>query len=231
MSLPLVLVPGLLCTAEVFAPQIPALWPHAPIVVASTLEGDTLPEIAERILAVAPPRFALAGISMGGYLSLELVRQAPERVAKLALLDTSARKDTDKQTRDRRAFVERARSGDFEALVGDALTAILHPARRADAKLREINLRMALTIGLEGMARQQEAIIARADSIPLLPSIAVPTLVLVGDSDALTPPSRAREMAAAVPRAQLVVVPECGHVSTLEQPELVSRALVEWLQR
>ncbi len=229
MSLPLVLVPGLLCTAEVFAPQIPALWPHGPIVIAGTLEGDTLPEMAERILAIAPPRFALAGISMGGYLSLELVRRAPERVAKLALLDTSARKDTDKQTRDRRAFVERARSGDFETLVGDALTAILHPAHRTVAKLREINLRMALTIGVHGMARQQEAIIRRVDSLPFLPAISVPTLVLVGDSDALTPPSRAREMVAAIPNAQLVVVPQCGHVSTLEQPELVNHALSAWL--
>jgi len=230
MSLPIVLVPGLLCTAEIFAPQMPVLWPHGPVLVANTLEGRTLPEIAAGILAVAPPRFALAGISMGGYLSFELIRQAPARVAKLALLDTSARADTAKQSQDRRAFVARARAGDFETLLADALTAIMHPARRDDSRLREINLRMARTIGLEGMARQQEAIIARADSLALLPSIAVPTLVLVGDSDALTPPSRAREMAAAIPHAELVVVPQCGHASTIECPEAVNHALSAWIR-
>ncbi len=230
MSLPLVLVPGLLCTAEVFAPQIPALWPHGPILIANTLEGDSVPEISERILSIAPARFALAGVSMGGYISLELMRRAPERVAKLALLDTSARADTPKQSRDRRAFIERARDEGFESVARDAVTAILHPAHRQDARLREINLRMALTVGLEGMIRQQEAIIARADSLALLPSIAVPTLVLVGDSDVLTPPSRARELAEAIPNARLVVIPESGHASTLEQPEAVNDALVTWLR-
>jgi len=231
MSLPVVLVPGLLCTAEIFAPQLPVLWPHGPILIASTLEGHTIPQIADRILAVAPPRFALVGVSMGGYISLEILRQAKARVAKLALCDTSARADTPKQSRDRRAFVERARSEGFEPVVDAALSAILHPAHRADPKLRAVNLRMALAVGLEGMARQQEAIIARADSLALLPSIAVPTLVLVGDGDLLTPPSRAQEMAAAIPDAELVIVPESGHASTIEQPEAVNRALSRWLER
>src|SRR3984885_2686961 len=95
---PIVLIPGLLCAAEVFAPQIPALWPHGPVTIASTLEGRTMAEIASAILATAPPRFALGGISMGGYLCFEILRQAPERVIKLALLDTSARPDTPAQT-------------------------------------------------------------------------------------------------------------------------------------
>jgi len=229
MSLPTVLVPGLLCSAEIFAPQLPALWPRGPLMIASTLDGRTLREIAERTLAVAPPRFALFGVSMGGYIAFEIMRRAPERVAKLALGDTSARADTAKQSRDRRAFVERARSEDFGAVVEAALSAILHPAHRADPKLREVNRRMALSVGLEGMARQQEAIIAREDSLGLLASIRVPTLVLVGDSDLLTPPSRAREIADRIPDARLVIVPESGHASTIEQPEAVNRALVAWL--
>src|SRR4051794_28223718 len=100
---PTVLVPGLLCSAEVFGPQIAALWPHGPVTVASTLEGDTIAAIAAAIVAAAPPRFALAGISMGGLICLEIMRQAPERVIKLALLDTSARPDTPEQTAQRRA--------------------------------------------------------------------------------------------------------------------------------
>src|ERR1700761_6033308 len=101
----IVLVPGLLCSAEVFAPQIPALWPCGPVTIASTLEGRTMAEMASAVLAAAPPRFALGGISMGGYLCFEIMRQAPERVIKLALLDTSARPDTLGQPDQRRALI------------------------------------------------------------------------------------------------------------------------------
>jgi len=167
---------------------------------------------------------------MGGYICFEILRQAPDRVLKLALLDTSARPDRPEQTEQRRALVARARSGDFEALIAEVLTAILHPAHRDDPALREINVRMGLSVGLEGMARQQAAVIARVDSRPGLAAISVPTLVLVGDSDPLTPPEQAEEMAAAIAHSRLVVVPECGHASTLEQPDAVSRALLEWIQ-
>jgi len=227
---PILFVPGLLCTAEAFAAQARALWPFGSVTFANTLEGETMAQIAAAILRDAPPRFALCGISMGGYLCFEILRQAPERVLKLALLDTSARPDRPEQTEQRRALVARARSGDFEALIAEVLTAILHPARRDDPALREINVRMGLSVGLEGMARQQAAVIARVDSRPGLAAISVPTLVLVGDSDPLTPPEQAEEMAAAIAHSRLVVVPECGHASTLEQPDAVSRALLEWIQ-
>ena len=227
---PILFVPGLLCTAEAFAAQARALWPFGSVTFANTLEGETMAQIAAAILRDAPPRFALCGISMGGYLCFEILRQAPERVLKLALLDTSARPDRPEQTEQRRALVARARSSDFEALIAEVLTAILHPAHRDDPALREINVRMGLSVGLEGMARQQAAVIARVDSRPGLAAISVPTLVLVGDSDPLTPPEQAEEMAAAIAHSRLVVVPECGHASTLEQPDAVSRALLEWIQ-
>lgn len=226
---PIVLVPGLLCTAETFSAQVTALWPHGPVTIAFTLTGDTLAEIAAAILATAPPRFALAGISMGGYIALEIMRQAPQRVVRLGLLDTSARPDTPEQTAQRRAMVAEARTGDYEGTVRQALKAILHPAHQDDADLAAINLRMALTIGVEGFARQQEAIIGRPDSRPSLAAIAVPTLVLVGDRDPLTPPELAEEIAAAIPDARLVVVEQCGHAATLEQPAAVNRALVDWI--
>ncbi|MFA6231466.1 MAG: alpha/beta fold hydrolase [Rhodanobacter sp.] len=225
---PIVLVPGLLCTSEVFAPQVAALWPHGPVTIASTLEGGTIAGIATAILAVAPPRFALAGISMGGYICLEIMRQAPERVSRLALLDTSARPDTSDQTAQRRALMAQASHENFEALLTQVYGAILHPAHQGDLVLRATNVRMGLTVGIEGMARQLEACIGRSDSRPSLPAITVPTLVLVGDSDPLTPPEHSREIAAAIPRARLVVVENCGHASTLEQPEAVNRALLEW---
>jgi pimeloyl-ACP methyl ester carboxylesterase len=227
--IPIVLVPGLLCSAEVFAPQVAALWPYGPVTIAATLEGETIPEIAASILAASPARFALAGISMGGFICFEIMRQAPGRVSKLALLDTSARPDTLKQIAARRALVAEARAGDFSEVAAQALSIIAHPAHQNDPALREINVRMALTVGIDGFARQVEALIARVDSRPSLSDIAVPTLVLVGDSDPLTPPQRAEEIAAAIPNARLVVIPKCGHESTLEQPQAVNRALIEWI--
>ena len=226
---PIVLVPGLLCSAEVFAPQVAALWPYGPVTVTSRLECATVPEMAAAILATAPPRFALAGISMGGYICFEIMRQAPDRVIKLALLDTSARSDTPEEVTRRRATIAQARTGDFEALLTQVFNAILHPKHQNDSALREINVRMGLTVGVDGLARQMEAAISRIDSRPSLPAISVPTLVLVGDRDPLTPPNLAEEIAAAISDARLVVAPECGHASTLEQPGAVNRALIEWI--
>jgi pimeloyl-ACP methyl ester carboxylesterase len=227
---PILFVPGLLCSAEAFAPQAIALWAYGPVTTASTLAGDTIAEIAAAILTDAPPRFALAGISMGGYICMEIMRQAPDRVARLALLDTSAQPDTPEQTRQRRAMLEQARASDFAAWSEEALTSIVHPSRRGDTRLRQINRRMGLAVGLDGFERQTAAVISRPDARPGLSAIRVPTLILVGDSDALTPPERSEEIASLVPGARLVVIPDCGHASTIEQPELVSSALAVWLR-
>ena len=229
MTTPILFVPGLLCSAEMFEVQAAALWPLGPTTVASTLEGNTVEEVAGRVLETAPPRFALAGISMGGYISLEIMRQAPERVARLALLDTTARPDTPEQTAQRRQTFEQARSGDFLSTALASLTNLMHPARRGDVSLRKINERMARAVGLEGFARQLELIISRPDSRPSLSAIAVPTLVLVGDADALTPVNRAQEIAENISESRLVVVPECGHLSTIEQPHGVASALLDWM--
>ena len=226
---PVVLVPGMLCTPEIFASQITALWPYGPVTVASTLEGETIAEMAAAILAAAPPRFALAGISMGGFIEFDIMRQAPERVIKLALLSTEARPDTPEQTAQRRTLLAQVDSGNFETLLALALPAIVHPARQSDSALREANVRMGLAVGIERWTRQVEAVMARIDYRPCLSAISVPTLILVGDSDTFTPPNRAEEMVAAIPGAQLVVVPQCGHASTIEQPDAVNRALIEWI--
>ena len=226
---PILFVPGLLCSAEIFERQAAALWPLGPTTAASTLEGDTVGEVAERILASAPPRFALAGISMGGYISLEIMRQAPERIARLALLDTTAQPDTPEQTEQRRLTLAQARTGDFLSTALASLTDLLHPAHRGDASLRKINARMARSVGIEGFARQLELIISRPDSRASLSAIAVPTLVLVGDTDALTPVDRAQEMARNISGSRLVIVPQCGHLSTIEQPHEVSSALRDWM--
>lgn len=226
---PILFVPGLLCSTEIFAAQAAALWPLGPIAIASTMEGDTVAEVAARILETAPPSFALVGISMGGYISFEIMRQAQERVTRLALLDTTARPDIPEQTAQRRQTLEQARMGDFLSTALASLTNLLHPTRRADTSLRAINARMALAVGLDGFARQIELIISRPDSRPSLSAITVPTLVLVGDTDELTPVGRAQEIAANISGSKLAVVAECGHLSTIEQPDEVSRALLDWM--
>ena len=227
MTTPVLMVPGMLCSAELFAPQAAALWPRRPVMITSTLEGATIPEIAKSVLANAPSRFALVGLSMGGYIAFEIMRQAPERVERLALLGTSARADTPEQATQRAALVAQASAGEFETWASDVLTSLLHPAHQEH--LRATNYRMAHAIGLEGFKRQAAAVTGRPSSLSGLAVIRIPTLVLVGDADTLTPRSHSEEIARSIPNARLVIVPECGHGSTLEQPEAVAQALLDWL--
>ena len=229
-SLPVVLIPGLLDSARLYAAQIPELWRRGPVMVADHTRDDSMAAIARRILAHAPARFALAGLSMGGYISFEILRQAPSRVAKLALLDTAARADTPEATATRRAQMALASAGRLGEVVEQQFERMFHRLRRDDRELREINRLMAEEVGPEAFARQQTAIMGRPDSRPGLAAIGCPTLVLVGEQDELTPPARAVEMADGIRGARLVTVPECGHLSTLERPREVTRALLDWLE-
>jgi pimeloyl-ACP methyl ester carboxylesterase len=228
--LPVVLIPGLLCSARLYAAQIPALWSRGPVTIADHTRDETMTAIARRILAASPPRFALAGLSMGGYISFEILRHAPARVVKLALLDTTARADTPEAIAVRRAQIAQVAAGGLAEVADAQFMRLVHPMRREDANLREINRLMAREVGPEGFVRQQTAIVGRVDSRPMLKDIRCPTLVLVGEADTLTPPDRAAEMADGIPGAHLVEVPECGHLSTLERPDAVTHALLEWLQ-
>ena len=228
-NLSIVLVPGLNCSPRLYTPQIPALWAFGPVTVANHTRDDTMAAIASRILDAAPPRFALAGLSMGGYIALEIVRQAASRVARLALLDTGARTDTPEATAKRHANIALAEGGRFADVIDPQFPLYVHPSRLNDTALKAIYLAMCNDVGPQAYVRQQKAIMNRADSRPLLPAIRCPTLVLVGEQDVATPPELSEEMAAAIPGARLVRVPDCGHLSTLERPEAVTGALVEWM--
>jgi pimeloyl-ACP methyl ester carboxylesterase len=228
-QLPTVLIPGLLGSPRLYAEQLPSLWRFGPVTVASHHHDDTVARIADRILAAAPPRFALVGLSMGGYLAFEIMRQAADRVARLALLDTTARPDTTEQTQRRHDQIALTQRGKFDEVV-DALFPLWVRAAH-DAALRRVVRQMAEETGPDAFVRQQIAIMNRPDSRPDLAAIRCPTLVLVGADDEVTTPERATEIADGVPGARLVVVPECGHLSTLEQPVAVSAALVDWLGR
>ena len=228
-SLPIVLVPGLNCSPRLYAAQMPELWRFGPVTVADHTRDDTMAAIARRILKAAPPRFALAGLSMGGYIALEIVRQAAGRVAKLALLDTGSRADTAEATAKRHTTIALAEAGRFEEVIDPQFPIYVHPSRANDAALKAEYLAMCHDVGPQAYVRQQKAIMNRVDSRPLLPAIRCPTLVLVGEQDAATPPALSDEMAAAIPGAQLVKIPECGHISTMERPEAVTREMVAWM--
>ena len=225
---PFLLVPGLNCTAEIFGHLVPAIWPYGPVMIANHTIGTSIAEIAAVILKAAPPRFGLLGFSFGGYIAFEILRQAPERVEKLCLLDTSARPDTPEATEKRRLGIQRARGGDFVGVLGEGFLTAVDERNLGRDDLRAMLVRMGTTNGIETFTRQQEAIIARPDSRPDLAGIKVPTLVIVGESDQTTIPAAAKEMAGGIAGAKLVVVPKAGHMALAEEPELVNAAVAEW---
>ena len=229
-ALPTVLVPGLNCSACLYAEQIPALWRFGPVMVADHTRDDSMAAIARRILAAAPPRFALAGLSMGGYIAFEIMRQARERVAKLALLDTGARAETPEQTKARLPRIELAKRGRMTEVADVQFPQLVHRDRRDEEALKRLVRTMAEETGAAAFLRQQQAIMGRPDSRPGLGAIACPALVVVGDGDELTTPALAREIAGGIAGSRLVVIPRCGHLSTIERPEAVTKALVEWLE-
>ncbi len=225
----LVLLPGLLNTRRLFERQIADLSDIADCVVPELYRYDSLAAMAEAALAAAPPHFALAGFSMGGYVAFEILRRAPQRVERLALIDTQATPDTPEVTARRRGFIEQTRLGRFRGVQPSLLPTIVHPAHLKDSGVVQPILDMAQEVGAEGFVREQNAIMARPDSRPLLAKIDVPTVVIVGRQDQATPLSRSQEMAADIANARLVVIEQCGHMSPLEKPDEVSQALRRWL--
>ena len=230
MRFNLVLVPGLLCDALLWRAQVDSLADAADTWIADHTRSATMADVARDVLADAPfEDFALAGLSMSGYVSLEIMRQAPKRVRKLALLDTAARADTPEQTEERKGFIELAARGKFAGITETLMPQLIHPSRLRDLALTEAIKLMAKNVGKEAFVRQQQAIMSRAESRPLLAAIKCPTLVLCGRQDQLTPLDRHEEMAAGIQGAKLDVIEECGHVSTMERPDQVNRALRRWL--
>ncbi|EJL21142.1 alpha/beta fold hydrolase [Novosphingobium sp. AP12] len=224
---PLVLVPGLTCDAEVWRAQMEGLSGAATMTIADTLSDDSIAAMAQRLLDTAPELFALAGFSMGGYVAMAVAARAPERVTRLALLDTNAGADDAGRAAVRRAAVRTARERGFETVLRGSLGLLVHPD--ADPALGEAVVAMALRVGIDAFERQQAAIIGRPDALPGLAAIGVPALVLVGAQDRTTPPRYAEEIAAAIPGAVLRKIERCGHMVTMEQPEAVNAALREWL--
>ncbi len=227
--MPLVLLPGLLCDSELWRHQIDHLRDVADPVVADLTKVASMEAMAASVLAEAPPKFALAGLSMGGYVAQAVLRLAPERVLRLALLDTNFRADTDAQRTRRGDMMALAEKGAFKGVTPRLLPSLIHENRLQDEALVTAVMAMAERVGKTAFLRQERAILGRSDGGATLKAVACPTLVLCGKEDALTPHALHEEMVSLIPGAHLVVIPDCGHLSTMERPEAVSAAMKQWL--
>ncbi|HEX5008140.1 MAG TPA: alpha/beta fold hydrolase [Hyphomonadaceae bacterium] len=228
-GLPIVFVPGLLCTGRIYEHQAQQLGRRHPVLLANHWSHTSMAEIAKSILTIAPEKFALAGASMGGYVAFEIMRQAPDRVAKLILLSTSARPDTPERSEGRRKQVAAVREHGARTGVKALWPNLVHPARQEDHALLAVFNEMADELGPDAFARQVDAIIGRADSRPDLPKIKVPTLVIAGAEDKLIPPDNSKEIADGIPGARLELVDHCGHMGMIERPETYTRLLGEFV--
>lgn len=228
MASDLLLLPGLICDERLWRDVIAGL--DARSVVADLTQDDSIGAMAQRALAAAPARFALAGLSMGGYVAFEIMRQAPERVTHLALFDTSARADDDARKETRRKGIEMVGQGKFIGVSRGLLGSLVAPQHMGTPVAGDVQA-MSERVGQAAYMRQQVAIMNRVDSRPTLGDIQVPTLVGVGESDKLTPPELAEEMAAGIAGSELVRFPDSAHLPTMENPSAVVEAMKAWLAR
>ncbi len=228
---PLILLPGQLCDAALWTAQLNALGDIADMVVADLTQDDTVEAMADRVLAAAPSRFALCGLSLGGYVAFEILRRAPDRVTHLALMNTSARADAEEQARRRERSLRAIRIGTFKGVTPRFLPTIIHPDHAADPAMAKTVLEMTERVGRIAFEKQQRAAITQPDSLPLLPAIRCPTLVIGGREDRVTPPALQQEIAAGIAGSRLEILETCGHLAPIEQAAAVSRLMREWFGR
>ena len=231
MTTPLVLLPGMMCDGRLFGPQIAAFSGRIPIQIAPMGGHDNMADLAAGVLAHAPPRFALAGLSMGGILGMEILRQAPDRVAGIALMDTNPLAETPVVAANREPQIVKARSGRLMEVMRDEMKPnYLAPGpQRTD--VLELVMDMAEVLGPEVFIRQSRALQRRRDQQSVLRKCRTPALVLCGEHDQLCPVKRHTFMAELIPYSELVVLPDAGHLPTLEQPAATTAALRNWMRQ
>ncbi len=222
----ILLLPGMMCDARLWQHQMRAL--QQPVFHADTTQSDTIEDMAERALRDAPPSFAVAGLSMGGILAFEIWRQAPERVSHMALLDTNPRAEIAARRSMRMQQIEMALAGGLRELAIEALKPVyLAEAHRDDQALLTTILDMVTDLGPEVFRRQSLALRDRPNSVPTLATIDCPTLILCGAEDTICPVEYHEFIAERIPHARLCIVADCGHMSSLEQPDIVTRELLQ----
>ncbi|HET6536956.1 MAG TPA: alpha/beta fold hydrolase [Sphingopyxis sp.] len=228
MTLPIVLMTGQLLTDAVWQPLLDA-WPDRDIIIADNQSDDRMEDFAQRLLDAAPPKFALVGHAMGGFVAFDVLRRAPERVAKLALISTLASADGPAQTARRQGYIDLVESGHFDRVVEERIPILFPEERRDDERLLTIARQMAADTGAETFLAQQRAIMARIDSRPRLHEISIPTLLIWGEQDGITSRAHHDEIAAEISGSRLATVPGAGHLPTIEAPEIVIPMLAEFL--
>ena len=225
---PLLLIPGMMCDARLFAPQIDLLSSHRMVAVAP-VDGDTISGTATRILQTAPPHFAMAGLSMGGIVAMEIMAQAPERVTRLALLDTNPKAEHPDIAARREPQIKAAQNGDLRRVMRDEMKPHYLADGPRQGAILDLCMAMADALGPDVFVRQSRALQSRTDQQDTLRHINIPTLVLCGAQDALCPIHRHELMADLITDATLTIIPDAGHLPTLEQPDLTNKALLQWL--
>lgn len=231
MTESLVFLPGMMCDARLFAPQLADLSRDTAVTVAPITGGERMEEIASNLLDVLPQRFALAGLSMGGIVAMEILRRAPDRVTRIALMDTNALAETPQSAAMYEPFIIKARSGQLDEAMREFMKPdFLAPGPGRMAVLNTL-FEMARDMGSEVFVRQVRALQRRQDQQPTLRKCKCPALVLCGEDDGLTPVKRHRFMADLIPYAELEIIPGAGHLPVLEQPEAVTAALRRWMAR
>ncbi|NIZ60050.1 alpha/beta hydrolase [Sedimentitalea sp. CY04] len=226
---PLVFLPGMMSDARVFAPQIGALSRHLPVMVAPLLGGERIEDIAKHLLRQMPARFSLLGLAMGGTVAMEILRRAPERLSRLCLMSTSPLADTPAQAATREPLIIGARTGRMEDVLRQSMMPdYLAPGPQRIEILNQV-YQMGMELGEALFVAQTRALQRRQDQQGTLRKCKVPTLILCGEYDQLTPVKRHEFMAELIPTAKLEIVTAAGHLPTLERPDVVNRVLVEWL--
>ncbi|WP_282608141.1 alpha/beta fold hydrolase [Pelagibius sp. Alg239-R121] len=221
----LVFLPGLICDHALWREQMIAFSTQFDCRVADLTGSETVGEMAQSVLSDSPPRFNLAALSMGGYVAFEILRQAPERVAKLALLNTKARPDSKDETTRRKELLSAVGVGNFKGATGRLLPLFIHEDRLSDEDLTAEIEQMAERVGKDAFVRQQKAILSRPDSRPGLSRISCPTLVIGSRQDRLTPVDCHEEIAEGIPGSELIIIEDCGHLSPMEHPDRVTEEL------
>lgn len=227
----LVMLSGHLCSEKLWENQIKAFSDHYDCLTYVFRKGDSIENFAQQVLDTAPLKFSLVGLSMGGYVAFEIMRRAPLRVERLALLDTSAQADTPERTAQRYVDMKAADEMGLENFAKTLPPRWMHPKQAAEEKFRREIVEMVLSVGHLAQKQQQNALMHRADSVNSLAAITCPTLVLCGREDMATPLEMHEEMAQRIPDSHLVIIEQCGHLSTMEQPAHVNQALQKWLER
>lgn len=230
MTLPLVLLPGMMCDARLFAPQVEVLSQRCPVSVGDISAHDDMAALAAAVLADAPPLFALGGLSMGGIVAMEMIRQAPERIAKLCLMDTNPLAEVDAVKARRGPQIDKVRAGQLDHVMRDEMKPNYLANGPQRAGILDLCMDMALALGVDAFVRQSVALRDRPDQCDTLRRVKVPTLVICGREDRLCPVARHTLMQELVGGSVLEIIDGAGHLPTLEQPQQTTAALVRWME-